>query len=246
VTCARSRPTSAARRRANGEARSFAGRGPGEGAGKSAGGGPGVGLGKFAFTMSARVILPLRPLPTTVSRSTCKRSASLRRSADTVAGALAGVPCAAVRGAVPAAGRDSRMAARRRWARTVPTGTSAPTGTTISSTTPFSNTSISMADFAVSTSAMTWPRWTSSPGFTYHWSKVPFSMSAPSAGMRKSLKFLRSLGSLMSCASCLESQQEPGRRTVSRPVRGGAGTEWTPQPSRPARRGRPARRRPDQ
>jgi hypothetical protein len=30
--------------------------------------------------------------------------------------------------------------------------------------------------------AMTWPSWTSSPGFTYHWSKVSFSMSAPECG----------------------------------------------------------------
>ena len=53
-------------------------------------------------------------------------------------------------------------------------------------TTPSSNASISMAAFAVSTTATIWPRLTASPGFTSHSMIVPTSMSAPSEGIRNS------------------------------------------------------------
>ena len=62
-----------------------------------------------------------------------------------------------------------------------------PTGATISETTPSSNISTSIAPFCVSTTAITSPFFTRSPGLTSHSTKVPASMSAPSAGIRKSL-----------------------------------------------------------
>ena len=215
MSCARSRPASAARRRASGEARRSLGRA--DAAGRE-------GLGRVAFTMSARVILPLRPLPATVSRSTCNRSASLRRTArhrGPVPGP--GASGTAVLGAVPADGtrltrrRQRTQDGRGRCPRALPLRPGRRSRRRRRFRTPRS----SMADFAVSTSAMTWPRWTSSPGFTYHWSKVPFSMSAPSAGMRNSLTSPRSLGSLMSYPSRLEPQQRRDRRSVTPPVRDG-------------------------
>ncbi len=96
------------------------------------------------------------------------------------AGATTAGSGTAVGAGCPAAPVSSR-------AITVPTGNFVPTGTTSSDTTPGLNTSISIAPFCVSTTAMTSPRLTRSPGFTSHSTSVPASMSAPRDGMRKSV-----------------------------------------------------------
>ena len=107
-------------------------------------------------------------------------AAGAAAAGGTAAGATTAGVGAAVGAGCPAAPVSSR-------AITVPTGNFVPTGTTSSDTTPGLNTSISIAPFCVSTTAMTSPRLTRSPGFTSHSTSVPASMSAPRDGMRKSV-----------------------------------------------------------
>ncbi len=86
--------------------------------------------------------------------------------------------------------RDPRHLPRRRPDRSSPAACrpapGRPVPMRISSTTPSSNASISIAAFAVSTTATIWPRFTGSPGSTNHSTIVPTSMSAPSEGIRNS------------------------------------------------------------
>ena len=131
----------------------------------------GVGAGA-ARTTSSWVMCPSGPVPCTALRSTpswwarCRTGGVARGPGDRIDDAAAvGVP-------IIASG--------------VPTGTWTPVPTRISVTTPSSNASISMAAFAVSTTATIWPRRTASPGLTSHSTIVPTSMSAPSEGIRNS------------------------------------------------------------
>jgi hypothetical protein len=68
----------------------------------------------------------------------------------------------------------------------VPTGTFAPGCASSVSTTPSSNTSISIAPFSVSTTAMMSPRATAWPGWRSHSTSVPASIAAPSDGILNS------------------------------------------------------------
>ena len=175
-----------------------------------------AGAGVASRSTSSMRTTPSGPLPATLAGSmpsSCarRRAAGEMRGRSGAAVAVGGVPsfdtetCAAgaaepgsggvcgmvtasAAAALDVAGPDS-LAIR---ASTAPTGTVAPGCTTSSSRTPSSKTSTSMSPLLVSTTASASPRRMRSPGFFSHCVSVPLSMSAPSAGIRKSMRINRS------------------------------------------------------
>ena len=141
-----------------------------------------VGAGAAACRTSSRVMVPPRPVPRSVVRSTPCCWASRRTSGECTweagtswtTSAGVGLGCAGSAGSAPS---GSIVASGP------PTGTTVPGSTRSSETTPLRNVSTSIAALAVSTTATMSPLCTESPGWTSHSSKVPSSMSAPSEGI---------------------------------------------------------------
>src|SRR5579875_58821 len=189
------------------------------GAGAAGGVGGGAALALAAASTSNRVMAPPGPVPLTAAGSTPNSLATRiasgeirkRAGAGWSAGPGAGAGCFSARGGGAAAagvtgrtgggaiggtglmaggvGTAGASPSAAMSARTVPTGTFSPSCTVKLCTMPFTNTSISIAPFSVSTTAITSPRLMRSPGLTSHCTRVPASMSAPSDGIRNSITF---------------------------------------------------------
>ena len=117
-------------------------------------------------------------------------------------------------------------ASSRIVARGVPTGTRVPGSIRISSRVPSANASTSITPLSVSTSAITSPRLTVSPGCFRQLTSVPASMSAPRVGIVKV------------CMVITGRRQRSARHSGGRRLRAVWHRESVP---RPCRRGRPAR-----
>ena len=131
-------------------------------------------------------------------------------------------------------GREARRV-RRSWPGRCRQGRSGPRRRRSCSTVPVWNDSTSMADLAVSMTAITSPLRTSSPGLTSHSSTVPSSMSAPRAGMRNSATSAHHLA---------RRGDDPFRLRAAPPPPGAAGRASAPRRCRPARPARRVRRTP--